>query len=83
LAGGLHRSEAKAAEGEVWQIGHAARRSAGWELQFADETCEVLVVGERVVNVIAFFDGVPVRKSVAAHFVDLAALLHALSCAVP
>ena len=30
--------------------------------KFADETCEVLVVGERVVNVIAFFDGAPVRK---------------------
>ena len=52
------------AEGVVRKVNHSARclRTAVWEHQFVDEACEVLVVRERVVNVIAFFDGAPVRK---------------------
>jgi hypothetical protein len=52
------------AEGVVRKVNHSAwcLHTAVWELQFADEACEVLVVRERVVNVVAFFDGAPVRK---------------------
>jgi len=52
------------AERVVRKVNHSARclRTAVWELQFANEACEILVVRERVVNVIAFFDGAPMRK---------------------
>jgi hypothetical protein len=54
----------KPPKGEVWQTDHSVwyLRTAVWELQFADDACEVLMVRERVVNVIAFFDGAPMCK---------------------
>ena len=52
------------AEGVVRKVNHSARclRTAGWEPQFPDSACEVLVVGKRVINVAALLDGVPVGK---------------------